>query len=485
MKKTETVSDNKKQIKKLLIAVAIIAWVLLIVSMAVLADGRGVRFYMTGSDKLTLEYGTDFEDPGVYAVTAGRLFGEGKKHLPVESSGSVDSGRLGEYRIRYTAQYAFTDYSTERLVTVKDTKPPVITLKTVEGYLPTRQEGYREEGFSASDECDGDLTDKVTRTELEDKIIYSVCDSSGNKATAERQIVYSVQPILTLLGDEYVSFEARMSYTDPGVSAVDSEGNDLSAYVSTEGTVVPYQAGDYEIVYTLTTEQGESVSAVRYVTVLPVSRPETVSPNGKTIYLTFDDGPGPYTNQLLDVLARYNAKATFFVTAQYPKYFDCIGRAYREGHSIGVHTYCHDYYTIYASEEAFFSDFYSMQDVIYNQTGSYTSLYRFPGGSSNTISNFNSGIMSRLTASVSDLGYVYFDWNVSSGDAGETNKTNEVAQNIIDGCSGRNTSIVLQHDIKDYSVNAVEQVLIWGQQNGYSFRALETSSPTAHHGVNN
>ena len=485
MKKTEVVTENKKRIRRWLIAIAVTAWMLLVVSMAVLADARFVRFYMIGSDDLTIEYGAEFEDPGVYAVTAGRLFGESRKHLDVRSSGTIDPGKLGKYTIRYTAEYAMDEYSTERSVTVIDSQAPVIELKYIEGYMPTKHDGYVEEGFSASDGYDGDLTSKVVRTEQEDRIIYTVSDSSGNTARIERPIVYSVEPVLQLVGDEYVSFEARMDYSDPGVIASDTDGNDLSDYVTTEGYVVPYQAGDYELVYTLTTESGESVSATRYISVLPVSRPETVQPADKTIYLTFDDGPGPYTSQLLDVLARYNAKATFFVTGQYPKYFDCIGRAYREGHSVGVHTYCHDYYTIYAGEEEFFNDFYSMQDVTYSQTGAYTSLYRFPGGSSNTISNFNSGIMTRLTRAVTDLGYVYFDWNVSSGDAGETNKTNEIAQNIIDGCTGRKVSIVLQHDIKDYSVNAVEKVLIWGQQNGYSFKALRTDSPTAHHGVNN
>ena len=126
-----------------------------------------------------------------------------------------------------------------------------------------------------------------------------------------------------------------------------------------------------------------------------------------------------------------------------------------------------------------------MQDLIYDQTGSYTKLSRFPGGSSNTVSNFNPGIMTSLAGALTDLGYQYFDWNVSSGDAGETTDTDTVAENIINGCAGRKASVVLQHDIKDYSVNAVEQVLIWGINNGYVFRALDVSSPNAHHGINN
>ena len=114
----------------------------------------------------------------------------------------------------------------------------------------------------------------------------------------------------------------------------------------------------------------------------------------RVVYLTFDDGPGPYTAQLLDVLARYGVKATFFVTALNSDYEDMIGRAYNEGHSIAVHTYSHDYRKIYASEEAFFEDFNAMEDVIYRQTGQYTKLCRFPGGSSNTVSQFNPGVMS-------------------------------------------------------------------------------------------
>ena len=93
--------------------------------------------------------------------------------------------------------------------------------------------------------------------------------------------------------------------------------------------------------------------------------------------------------------------------------------------------------------------------------------------------------MTRLTRAVTDMGYQYFDWNVSSGDAGETTRTDRVAQNIIDGCSAERVSIVLQHDIKDFSVAAVERVIIWGLSNGYSFAALDETSPTIHHKLAN
>ena len=126
-----------------------------------------------------------------------------------------------------------------------------------------------------------------------------------------------------------------------------------------------------------------------------------------------------------------------------------------------------------------------MEEIIYQQTGSFTQLFRFPGGSSNTVSRINPGIMTRLTRAMNDMGYQYFDWNVLSGDAGGTKKTKEIIENIKKGCEENKVAMILQHDIKDYSVAAVERVIIWGLRNGYTFRALDLSSPTAHHRISN
>jgi peptidoglycan/xylan/chitin deacetylase (PgdA/CDA1 family) len=127
-----------------------------------------------------------------------------------------------------------------------------------------------------------------------------------------------------------------------------------------------------------------------------------------------------------------------------------------------------------------------MSDIITEQTGKRPKLLRFPGGSSNTISKkYCSRIMSVLTKAVSDQGYKYFDWNVSSGDAGGTTSTSEVYNNVISGIQSHDISVVLQHDIKLFSVNAVEDIIVWGLANGYTFLPLTESSPAIHHGVNN
>jgi len=470
----------------LVILAILLVYVAAVVAAVLAVDQRHVRFYMTGPEQIELKYGEVYKEPGVYAVTSGKLFGDSQRRLEVKTSSDLDISRLGTYTINYTARWLFTDYSTKRQVTVVDKESPVLELQYVEGYEPTWFTGYEEEGFKATDNYDGDLSDKVQIEQLENSRIYTVTDSSGNSTTVIRDNIFAyMEPKISLFGEKEMYVTASLYFNEPGYNAVDSRGNDLTEHVRIEGEFCPYRAGTYIRSYSITNPLGETVTEYRTIHVQPVQNPDVVIPGSSTIYLTFDDGPGPYTGRLLDILDKYNVPATFFVTGADSRYFDQIGRAYREGHSIGVHTYSHNYYEIYSSEEAFFQDFNAVQDLINQQTGSYTQLSRFPGGSSNTVSSFNPGIMSRLSGALTDLGIRYFDWNVSSGDAGGTTVTSEVVDNIIAGCSSQKVSVVLQHDIKDYSVDAVEQVIVWGLNNGYSFAALDMTSPDAHHGINN
>ena len=113
-------------------------------------------------------------------------------------------------------------------------------------------------------------------------------------------------------------------------------------------------------------------------------------------------------------------------------------------------------------------------------------LVRFPGGSSNTISKtYCYGIMSQLVCAVEERGFRYCDWNVSSGDAGGTTSTSQVVANVIAGIKSNNVSVVLQHDIKNFSVDAVEQIIQWGLSEGYTFLPMTSTTPMSHHGVNN
>ena len=455
---------------------------LLCAALLIALDGRHVRFYMSGSRNLELAAGSEYAEPGCRAVSTGRLFGELGRDLPVTAEGAVDGQTPGVYTRTYTARWLLWEDQAERRVYVVDRTPPVITLEHREGYAPSWLDGYEEEGFRAEDNIDGELTAQVEHVYRGDTVDYSVSDAAGNRTTVTRQIPYSVgRPRIRPLGGERLRLPASFSFTDPGWTAFDDMGNDLRDYGKAESSVDPTRPGVYELRYAVENRAGDEVSVTRRVEIIPAALPESVTPEEKTIYLSFDDGPGPYTAQLLDVLKAYGVKATFFVTCRYPDYLDMVGRAFREGHSIGVHSASHNYYEIYASEEAYYEDFRACQEMIFKQTGQYTTLFRFPGGSSNTVSSFNEGIMTRLTKSMNDMGYQYFDWNVDSDDAGDTRWTGGVLRNVENGCQGKDCCLVLQHDVKDYSVAAVRQLIEWGLENGYRFAALDMTSPPAHH----
>ena len=469
---------------------ALIALLALVIAGVILhaVDGRHVEMRLRGDEHVTVEYDGTFKDPGAELWSVGKLFGARKKLTTVRSEAVLDTKALGDYRLWYRYEDKNGEQKLSRIVSVVDTTPPVITLVDEAGAEQgSWMSGYVEQGYSAYDNRDGDITDRVVCTALDNSVIYTVADEAGNETVAERQLQFSIAaPEILLTGGNEVDVPAAMTFTDPGYQAVDSLGNDYTDMVTVDGVnaIRPWKEGSYVLTYSIANDVGETVTETRTVHIVPAERVETVYPEQPTIYLTFDDGPGPYTGQLLDLLAKYDVKVTFFVTGNYPDYYDMIGRAYREGHAIGVHSFTHNYRQIYASEQAYFDDFNAVEDLIYQQTGTYTNIFRFPGGSSNTVSSFNPGIMGRLATYMPNMGYYYFDWNVSSGDAGSTTSSWGVYENVV---AGRNyvqagmPLVVLQHDIKDFSVAAVENIINWGLNNGYQFLPLDASCYGARH----
>ena len=484
-------AENPKKKKKIWKALIALSCVILILVVAWFVLFRWNRFTLViqlrGGENDRTQQGIYYQDPGADVKLVGTLFFKEGIDLDVKPriSGDVNVSELGIYEIKYSASFILWDAVETRSVQVQDSIPPSISLVSVPGHYTVYGESYQEEGFSAWDTADGDLTDKVVRQEKDGFVTYSVVDQSGNQTTVSRKIFYVdlTAPELTLLGEEPFTMIAGEDFNDPGWSAMDNVSGDLNDRVKVDGFVDKYLAGSYQLTYTVKDDSGNTAEAYRTVLVEAKGLPETVKPSGKVIYLTFDDGPGPYTDDLLRVLDKYNAKATFFVVNT--DYVDMVQDIVAQGHSIGIHSVCHDYHVIYESSEAYFQDILGMQQIIYEKTDVMTYLMRFPGGSSNTVSRFNPGIMTYLTQAVEDCGFRYFDWNVDSMDAGGAKDWEDVYENVTNGAKKRNISIVLQHDIKGFSMDAVEKILIWGRENGYQFLALDMTSPTSHHGVNN
>ena len=474
-----------KKNKKLVIAVTGIVVTLLFLIILFLSLFN-ININLNGSPKETIEYGDTYTEQGATAA----FNTPASKNVPlnVTIKGSVDSSKLGTYHIHYKAKKGIFSVQKSREVKIVDAKAPIIELNKIDGYYPKTGETYQEEGFTATDNYDGDITSKIKRTEDKNVITYTVSDSSGNKTSVQRTIEYNdgIAPTITLNGDSDITIKAGTRFEDPGCTAKDSHGNDISDSVSVSDNISTYRAGTYTITYSVTDKFGNETSIDRTVTVEAVKQTATTSSGNKVVYLTFDDGPGAHTQQLLDILDKYNVKVTFFVTNVNSGYENMIAKEAGAGHTVAIHSASHDYKKIYSSVDAYFADLNEMSDIIYAQTGQRPKLIRFPGGSSNTVSlKYCSGIMTTLTKAVTDQGYKYFDWNVSSGDAGGTTSTEEVYQNVVNGMKSHNVSVVLQHDIKGFSVNAVERIIQWGLANGYTFLPLTTSTEDVHHGVNN
>jgi peptidoglycan/xylan/chitin deacetylase (PgdA/CDA1 family) len=168
------------------------------------------------------------------------------------------------------------------------------------------------------------------------------------------------------------------------------------------------------------------------------------------VYLTFDGIPSENTAQILDILAEYDVKATFFVSAsEDDDAEDYFRRIVEEGHTIGMHSYSNKYSVIYQSQDAFEEDYRKLYQYIYDLTGVSCRYYRFLGGSSNQISNVPMG---NLIDFLNQQGVVYFDWNVSSGDEATNAYTaDEIVSNVTEDVAKYKTSVVLLHDTEDQS----------------------------------
>jgi len=302
-------------------------------------------------------------------------------------------------------------------------------------------------------------------------------------------VVDTEKPQLKLVGAQYYTMRVGQPYGELGCTATDNYDGDLSSRVTVTTDLNPYMPGEYTVTYTATDSNKNATSITRTVCVEDwdgaVQMPIYGEPNGKVIYLTFDDGPSQHTERLLDVLKKYGVRATFFVVNT--KFIDITKRIAAEGHTLALHTNSHVYKSIYASEDAYFQDLYAIRDTVKKLTGQEPDIIRFPGGSSNGVSSFNPGVMTRLTKRVEEEGFSYFDWTVDSKDTGGAKTPEAVFRNVAEGIldAKQNHSIILQHDIKGYSVDAVESIILWGLAQGYTFLPMDENTPTCHHTVRN
>lgn len=313
-------------------------------------------------------------------------------------------------------------------------------------------------------------------------ITYSVNYEKLNLHTERLvKVIDTEAPKIVLKGESTIKLKKGEEYKEYGY--IISDNYDKKITVITKKNDI--DANSYKLIYIAQDSSGNTSEAERLVKTNVLENTN----NKSIIYLTFDDGPSSdITPKILNILKKHNIKATFFLINYGKANEKYVKREVQEGHSVGLHGYSHEYKKIYASEEVYMNNLSSLQEKVEKSTGVKTWLTRFPGGSSNTISRFNKHIMTKLTKKVEAAGYKYYDWNVTSGDAGDVKTKEEVYKWTTNGLKKNRGNVVLMHDFSgnDKTLNALEKIIKYGKKNGYEFRPITYDSDlVVHHPVNN
>ena len=300
-------------------------------------------------------------------------------------------------------------------------------------------------------------------------------------------VIDTTPPVLELFGSRDVKIMEGREFYEDGYIAKDNYDGDITNNVIIEKEqITPTQ---FKMNYKIVDSSNNINSLHRVVDVLPMTKAEDVNKNG-VIYLTFDDGPSlDITPHILDILKEEEIKATFFIiNFEGPEQEELIKRIVADGHTIGIHGYSHDYATIYASDEAFMNNIKTLQQKVFNLTGVDTKIIRFPGGSSNTISKrYSEKIMTRLSQKVITEGYMYYDWNVTSGDSGDVHTAKAVYRNVTRRISKNKANIVLLHDYSgnNKTLNSLKNIIKYAKKHEYTFEPINADTPLVMHNISN
>lgn len=208
----------------------------------------------------------------------------------------------------------------------------------------------------------------------------------------------------------------------------------------------------------------------------------TEAPLKKRVYLTFDDSPGEQTEKILDVLKKNDVKASFFVNGKEdPVSQKIYKRIVKEGHTIGLHSYSHNYEEIYDSQKAFKKDFDRIYQCIEKSTGIKPKWYRFPGGSSTQ----NTDLPIDTFIEVLDKKNVqYLDWNVISPDISDQSVSeDEIVESIDESVEQFDTSVVLMYDSieKKMTVKALPLLIKKLKKENYDLLPIDSDTPLVQH----
>lgn len=190
----------------------------------------------------------------------------------------------------------------------------------------------------------------------------------------------------------------------------------------------------------------------------------------KIAYLTFDDGPSKNTQRIIDVLSKNNVKGTFFFLGTNMEENPSIVKdVFEQGHSIGLHSYSHNYNQLYRKENGLIEDFNKAQLIYESITKEKTNIIRMPYGSKPTLKKEH-------IAQLEDNNYKFWDWNVDSNDSNSKGKNAEGIINTIEKSISldMNNLVILMHE-KEQTIQSLDTIIKMLKEAGYSIKPINGS----------
>ena len=275
---------------------------------------------LTGDPVVTIEVDSTYADEGATALDNY----DGDITTTIVETGTVDASTVGVYTLSYNVTDASGNVAVEvtRTVNVVDTTIPVITLTGDPIVTIEVDSTYADEGATALDNYDGDITTTIVETGTVDAstvgvytLSYNVTDASGNVAvevTRTVNVVDTTIPVITLTGDPIVTIEVDSTYADEGATALDNYDGDITTTIIETGAVDASTVGGYTLSYNVTDAAGNvAVEVTRTVNVTEVLGLNSAEINTVSVY------PNPTTsNWTVESLSSINSVKIFNLLGQ-------------------------------------------------------------------------------------------------------------------------------------------------------------------------
>ena len=253
---------------------------------------------LIGNEKLTIALGENYVELGAKATYLYKDFSSN-----IETKGDVDTSKVGTYSVEYNITKGKITRSVVRKIIVVDLTSPEIVLNGAQNVILCGKE-YVEDGYQAIDNVDGDVTDRVEIVKEENKIIYSVIDSSGNKTEITRNLINdNVNPEISLIHSDNLTFKKGKKYKEFGAKAIDNCDGDITSRIEIVSNVDVNKVGDYVVTYKVKDSSDNESIITRNI---KVYNKEELNKG----YTEIEQGP-KYVNGILIVSKKYAIPSDF------------------------------------------------------------------------------------------------------------------------------------------------------------------------------